>query len=196
VANDQELSSRLEATEQYFTALKCLSLARSHSIASSPLNALALTSHALSLASSALSVLSSSSASSTTTLRNIDVNASDVQSLHDLLTGELQRSRALVAILHNTSQKDTKSSSVSKPLAAQLSSYPTDGVDLENIVTYPPQLAPIPVKPLFLDVAWNYIEYPSKGQQGAGKVAEKVQDASAPTTEAKPQKKGWFGFGR
>lgn len=196
VANDQELSSRLEATKQYFTALKCLSLARSHSIASSPLNALALTSHALSLASSALPALSSSNTPSSSTPRNIDVTASDVQSLHNLLTGELQRSRALVAILNNTTRKETKSSGVSKPLAAQLSSYPTGGVDLENIVTYPPQLEPIPVKPLFLDVAWNYIEYPSKGQQAAGQVTERAPEAGASAEDAKPQKRGWFGFGR
>jgi signal recognition particle subunit SRP68 len=60
------------------------------------------------------------------------------------------------------------------------------------------------VKPLFLDTAWNYITYPGQqaggGEQpGAGaqakEEAEEAEDESA-EPEAKPQKKGWFGFGR
>lgn len=118
----------------------------------------------------------------------------DAQHLHDLLSGELHRSRALVEIF---SAKKAPAAG-SKPLMAQLSSYPQGGVDLENIVTYPPQLEPVPVKPLFLDVAWNYINYPDKTAAGAkdkGK-AQAKPGAAASEQEAKPQKRGWFGFGR
>jgi signal recognition particle subunit SRP68 len=64
-------------------------------------------------------------------------------------------------------------------------------------VTYPPKLEPIPVKPLFFDVAWNYIDYP-------GRVSLK-EAATAPKATVQPEKgqeqagqpkKGWFGFGR
>jgi len=68
---------------------------------------------------------------------------------------------------------------------------------LDNIVVYPPKVEAIPVKPLFLDVAWNYITYPStKAQpaQSAKPAASGKQAAGA--EEAKPQKRGWFGFGR
>ncbi|KAK0641531.1 hypothetical protein B0T16DRAFT_431279 [Cercophora newfieldiana] len=199
VANDQELSSRLEAIEEYFTALKCLALARSHSIAGSALNALALIKHALDEASSALPVLSAGSdADSGSSPRNIHVTKKDAQSLHALLSGELQHFRALVEIFNSDKKAGTQSSDGSKPLAAQLSNYPSSGVDLNNIVTYPPQLEPIPVKPLFLDVAWNYIEYPDKGAQAASKEADRVYEraGTAAETESKPQKRGWFGFGR
>jgi signal recognition particle subunit SRP68 len=60
------------------------------------------------------------------------------------------------------------------------------------------------VKPLFLDTAWNYIAYPGQqvgggGEQaGAGAQAEEEMEveSEAAEPEAKPQKKGWFGFGR
>jgi signal recognition particle subunit SRP68 len=50
------------------------------------------------------------------------------------------------------------------------------------------------VKPLFLDVAWNYIEYPGMqgGRvEGATKTAEEKSDG-----KGKEGRKGWFGFGR
>lgn len=83
-------------------------------------------------------------------------------------------------------------------MVEKLNDYPVKGVNLENLVTYPPKLEPIPVKPLFFDAAWNYIEYPGR------EIQEKVESKSAPepvvkgqTTEtAAQQKKGWFGFGR
>ncbi|KAK1759273.1 hypothetical protein QBC47DRAFT_371455 [Echria macrotheca] len=208
VANDQELSTRLEATSQYFTALKCLAIARSHSIAGTPLNALALINHALSETTKAQPVLSSTSApSSPSSPRNIQVTKEDINLLHTLLSGELHRSRALVEILNTNSKKQSSPSTndFPLPLAAQLSSYPAGaGVNLENIVTYPPRLETVPVKPLFLDVAWNYIGYPDKSSgkvaAAAGKVQEKQGGSSAEGAaggeEAKPQRRGWFGFGR
>lgn len=153
-------------------------------------------------ASSALPVLSAGpDTNSGSTPRNIHVTKKDAQSLHALLSGELQHSRALVEIL-NASEKApgaaTQSGDASKPLAAQLSNYPSNGVNLDNIVTYPPQLEPIPVKPLFLDVAWNYIDYPDKKPQTSSKDAERGQERAGTEAEpeAKPQKRGWFGFGR
>lgn len=78
-------------------------------------------------------------------------------------------------------------------------------MDLERIVEYPPRLEVVPVKPLFLDVAWNYIGYPDKSaaaggqqqKQGEVKGQEKqAQGGGAEQEAAKPQKRGWFGFGR
>lgn len=57
----------------------------------------------------------------------------------------------------------------------------------------------VPVKPLFLDVAWNYIGYPDKSegqQQAEVKAQEKQVQGGAEQEAAKPQKRGWFGFGR
>ena len=76
--------------------------------------------------------------------------------------------------------------------------YPADRVDLKNLVTYPPRLEPIPVKPLFFDIAWNYIEYPgrsAKMRQDQGKIAA-VDGVKGKEEEKKEVRRGWFGFGR
>ncbi|KAK4193797.1 signal recognition particle subunit SRP68 [Podospora australis] len=199
VANDQELSSRLDATSQYFTALKCLAISRSHSIAGNSVNALALVKHAQDLSKTASSVLSTQEDEDAFTPRSIQVTKRDISLLSEILAGELQRSRALVEISNSSTQPaKQKSANSSVPLSAQLSSYPVGGVDLENIVAYPPTLEPIPVKPLFLDVAWNYIEYPDKSvaSQQQQPAAAKASSGKPTEPETKQQKKGWFGFGR
>jgi len=128
---------------------------------------------------------------------NINVSPAEVQALKALLDGEVQHYRALVE-LSNLSQ--TPNSSLSKgPLIERLSEYPAEGVDLENLVTYPPKLEPVPVKPLFFDAAWNYIEYPSReiekpAAQNGVKGSSTAESKSAEQTAQ--QKKGWFGFGR
>ena len=121
-----------------------------------------------------------------------------IKSISDLLSGELQRSRALVEISDLTkSGKASGAKTAPLPLVERLSEYPTEGVDLQNIVVYPPKVDAIPVKPLFLDVAWNYINYPSKAAKPAlGAKAAASEKPSAGAEEAKPQKRGWFGFGR
>jgi signal recognition particle subunit SRP68 len=219
VANDQDLSGRLEATSQYFTALKSLAIARSHAIAGNVVNSLALTKHALNQTTAAAPSLSgpqNDDANDAFTPRNIQVLKHDLALLHETLTGEVQRGRALVEISNSTNtpaQPTTTTATAKPPLSTRLTDYPSGGVDLENIVTYPPRLEPFPVKPLFLDVAWNYITYPGKGGgeqqqpqqqpasgagQGAGEVQheEEEQAGGAAESEAKPQKRGWFGFGR
>lgn len=77
-----------------------------------------------------------------------------------------------------------------------LDHYPTSGdVDLSNLVTYPTKLEAVPVKPLFFDVAWNYIEYPGRRPQPAVQ-AQKEERPSSGGEEKQEAKKGWFGFGR
>lgn len=71
-----------------------------------------------------------------------------------------------------------------RPLVERLHQFRTS-TDLSNLVPYPPQMQPVPVKPLFLDVAWNYIDYP--------------RSTSTENVTATPEEKkgrGWFGFGR
>lgn len=77
------------------------------------------------------------------------------------------------------------------PVINNLNEYSPRNVDLSNLVNYPPKLQPVPVKPIFLDLAWNHIEYP--GRKPQTKVEEK---APAQAEEQKPAKRGWFGFGR
>lgn len=141
-------------------------------------------------------VLSGHDESKDVGLKTIEVVGTDAEFLQNLLKGELQRSRALVEIsnLHkHVGKGDSKAAP--RPLINRLGQYPSNGLDLENIVTYPPKMEPIPVKPLFLDVAWNYVQYP-QGQEAQAKARANKANANAAEPEKQPAKKGWFGFGR
>ncbi|CZT43829.1 related to signal recognition particle 68 kDa protein [Rhynchosporium secalis] len=199
VAADTDFLEEIDATYGYFAALKCLTIARSHSLVSNAKNALALLARASEKCNTAHSSLQSSMDISDSSPPNISISPSEVQFLKNLLDGELQHYRALVELnnLNDSTAKPEQQIS-RQPLVEKLSDYPLNGVDLENIVTYPPKLEPIPVKPLFFDAAWNYIEYPGRELQdtvessGAQEAAAKGQT----TEQTAQQKKGWFGFGR
>jgi signal recognition particle subunit SRP68 len=135
---------------------------------------------------------------------NIFVSPSEAQSLHDLLQSELQRHRALVEISNLSNKSQTNKTPESKlPLVERLNTFPADGVvDFTNLVTYPPKLEPIPVKPLFFDIAWNYIDYPDRKSAKEITGAPKLPAPSVEVTQKdqkqppQQQKKGWFSFGR
>jgi len=69
---------------------------------------------------------------------------------------------------------------------------------MKNLVTYPPKLQPIPVKPLFFDLAWNYIDYPGRTPAAAAVngAANSGAESKGAAGEKKETRKGWFGFGR
>lgn len=141
-------------------------------------------------------MLSSHNESKATGLKTIEVVQEDAEFLQNLLKGELQRSRALVEISNQrevAGKGDPKAAP--RPLIDRLGQYPSEGVDLEKIVTYPPKMQPIPVKPLFLDVAWNYVQYPQHHAVQA-KASGSKAGAAVTDSEQQPAKKGWFGFGR
>lgn len=121
---------------------------------------------------------------------NIEIRNSDIRFLSNLLKGELQRCRALVEIDNAKTKSQSTDTQSNIPLVQRLSEYPTAGADLENLVSYPPKIEPIPVKPLFFDVAWNYIDYPGKVPAAASNQEESKSEQET------PKKKGWFGFGR
>lgn len=128
---------------------------------------------------------------------NIDVSSESINALARLVNGELQRHRAIVHI-DNLRKAEQKNSTTDTPLIERLHEYPAGGVDFANIVEFPPKKALIPMKPIFLDVAWNYISYPGK-TPAAASTSSNVSAAAAAAEEeapAQPQKRGWFGFGR
>jgi signal recognition particle subunit SRP68 len=127
---------------------------------------------------------------------NISISPAEVTFLKDLLEGELQRYRAIVELSNLTSATSKTEQGSRLPLVERLNDYPSQGVDLGNLVTYPPKLEPIPVKPLFFDAAWNYIEYPGREIQGVANGAQVEQGTESREQTAEQKKKGWFGFGR
>ncbi len=216
VAADEAFVKELQAKRDYFRALKCLSLARSHSLLSESRNALALLSRALSLGSSSLTSLSSSTTPEDQTPPTLVVLRSTIQNLQSLLQKELTRQHALVELSAHLSPSSSSASnepSNTPYLVESLDSYPSSGkIERNKLVPYPPKLEPVPVKPIFLDVAWNYIEYPGRRREDIGgqrrqslssanRDGKKGKDDTAQGKEGaagdeKKEKKGWFGFGR
>lgn len=128
---------------------------------------------------------------------NISISPSEIQFLQDLLFGEVQRYRALVELSNlNEAARKGEESLNRTPLAERLSQYPAKEIDLQNLVQWPPKLEPIPVKPLFFDAAWNYIEYPGREVKQAPVYGTKDEKAEVSEEQPQQQKKGWFGFGR
>jgi signal recognition particle subunit SRP68 len=175
---------------------RCLTIARSHALLPHPKNALALLARATEKCKIAHAYISSQMDTSDSSPPNISISPTEVTFLKDLLDGELQHYRALVELSNLTSSKEKAEQGTRQPLVERLNDYPSQGIDLQNLVTYPPKLEPIPVKPLFFDAAWNYIEYPGREVHMVDNRAqsEKVSQSKEQTAEQK--KKGWFGFGR
>lgn len=215
VAADEELAARIEAYEQYFIALKYvhlvkpwrhdlkseqitnqkhrhLAVARSHAIIGNSANALALINRALSFSFKAVAKLPSKEASSDELPLSLDISPASVKFLEQVIDGELQRHRAIVHVDNlRKMQAQSEEYKSHAPLVEKLHEYPLGGANLDNVVQFPPSLEVMPVKPIFLDVAWNYIHYPQKEAQ-----AGKPQASPATEAEKPAQKKGWFGFGR
>lgn len=166
---------------------------------SNNVNALALLSRASEYATQSLK--SCPSESQTTQIApTLDVTKSQAQDMQTKLKYLVYRTQALVELdkFHdNASTAAAKHMGSAAPLVQRLTEYPTPGVsvDLQNLVTYPPKLEPIPVKPLFFDVAWNYIDYPGRGKQVVEQKAQSVE-VNGEQREETPKKKGWFAFGR
>lgn len=201
---DAKFVEELDAKASYFRALKCLNISYSHSLLGNHLNALALLQRAQDLASEAPSTSTTNTKTDPPTL---SIQPSSSTNLQAHISSLLQRTHALVDLrnLEQTSASAAaKQSAQSAPLVQNLNSYPPPGtqVDLKNLVTYPPKIEPVPVKPLFLDLAWNYIEYPGRKAEVVTKGEPKpvVNGVDEKAQQQPPQqqekKRGWFGFGR
>lgn len=177
---------------------RSLTIARSHALLSNPKNALALLALASQKSTSAQSYLSSQmDTSNSVSPPNISVSPTETDSLTSLLEGEVTRYRALVELSNLTETADKKAGNVQVPLIERLNDY--GSVEVQNLVTYPPKIEPVPVKPLFFDAAWNYIDYPGREVRTVvekEEIAEGGSEKVAGQSQQGGQKKGWFGFGR
>ncbi|KAI9375709.1 hypothetical protein BJX61DRAFT_94245 [Aspergillus egyptiacus] len=192
VAADSDFVQELEAKRSYFRALRCLAIGRSHAITGKSQNALALFSKALSLASSASGPIQSSLELDGPP--RLDVSPSQFQALGSELRALATKYQGLVTLESIAAQEQSKSTT-QRPLIERLHEYSGDSLDLNNLVPYPPQIRPIPVKPLFLDVAWNYIDYPRE-EKAAVSSGASTQAQESVAEENKGGRRGWFSFGR
>lgn len=194
VIADVAFLQELDAKRAYFRALKCVAIGRSHAVNGHITNALGLFARAQELAQHSVS------SSSTSNVPRLDVSAAQHEALTFYLMAMTLRYRALADLqIHMAaSQQASQSKQYVPPLLErlQLNQY-DDRVDLTNIVNYPPKLQPIPMKPLFFDLAWDYIQYPGRAQEAEIKAATPIAaPVKTEKAEETPKKRGWFGFGR
>ncbi|KAF1823570.1 uncharacterized protein K489DRAFT_317544 [Dissoconium aciculare CBS 342.82] len=196
---DTKFVEELDSKAAYFRALKCVNISYSYSLVDSHVNALALLKRAQDLLTEHSSIPQGThSMDSPPTL---DVLPSTTELVKARVDSLVARMHAIVE-LHNHEQTSAKAASKSQiadaPLSARLDQYPAPGVqvDLNNLVAYPPKLEPVPVKPIFLDVAFNYIEYPGRAAAQVVKAARPSEDSASEESAQPAPKKGWFGFGR
>jgi signal recognition particle subunit SRP68 len=122
-----------------------------------------------------------------------EVTSTQLNALSQYVQGLVSQYRGLVELENISAAQKADKSCWKAPIIERLDEY-DDDLDLTKLVTYPPKLQPIPVKPLFFDLAWNYIEYPGRTPEA---VNSDTVDGAAPKKAAeKETKKGWFGFGR
>ena len=201
VVADTAFVKELDAKRNYFRALKCLAIGRSHASNDHITNALALYARAADLSEQALVTNAGQTGVSGASTPRLDVSTAQVSSLTSQLAKLVIRYRALADLKALSTTSQSTSNIYKSPLVERLhlNQY-DDDVDLSNLVNYPPTLQPVPVKPLFFDLAWNYIDYP--GRKSVPTVAANGTAAAAPpeveekNEEQKPAKRGWFGFGR
>lgn len=192
VAMDRPFAAELKAKKDYFRALKCLAISKSHSLLEQRANALALLAKALTLIQNALPVFQKLPLPEKVEgVKGLNITVQEVDALKDKLTNELTRAQALAEIEKLTSSSKTSTTS-SIPLVDRLETYPEGEIDTKNLVKIPPTVEPIPVKPIFFDIAWNYINYP-----GQEKAAPENREDQQETKGEEGKKKGFFGlFGR
>lgn len=202
-SRDEGFLAELASQRAYFQGLRTLNIGYSHAVTGRPANALALFARSAELLGTASPAQGKAVSDAPPTL---DVTSETYEAARSYVQALVTQYRGLVALHSSFNSSSDNYNSASDPLVAKLDSYPPPGatVDLNNLVTYPPRLMPVPVKPIFLDLAWNYIDYPGvqREQSAAGvaeSVVEKVQDVVMEGVEEgkkEVKRRGWFGFGR
>ncbi|KAH6629608.1 hypothetical protein C7974DRAFT_189805 [Boeremia exigua] len=210
-ARDASFTAELAAQRAYFSALKCVNLARAHALLANPTAALALCSRALALAPAITT--DADADTDADAAPSLAVSAQQAATLKTTLTHLTAHYRGVVALGQLTAATPASAKSApTAPVVERLNAFPPPaaaGADaaLQNLVTWPPALRAVPVKPLFLDVAWNYVGYPgrqtqtqveeTRGGAGEGDGGEKEGEKEEKEKEERPKvKKGWFSFGR
>ena len=159
---------------------------------------MALFSRAQVLSAEAVELIKGPQRGQSSTAPKLEVSKDQLTSLNIYLKNLVLQYRGLAELQRLSSKQDPdsqKARSTAPPIAMNLDHYPEYDVDLANLVNYPPKIEPIPVKPLFFDLAWNYIDYPGRAPNLSNGV-EADQTVGSKAEEKKETKRGWFGFGR
>ncbi|BFZ62019.1 signal recognition particle subunit srp68 [Saitoella coloradoensis] len=175
VAADQDFCAELEAKLSYFKAQRASFLARSWAVQDEYKNALALFLRALAYARRASGPLSVSVEAD-----YVSVTAADVNNLVSKLVSEVSRTRALLTMNLLTAPTEATEPNA---LIYALNEYPDLSVplDLGRLVELPPKFQAVPVKPVFFDIAYNYIGYETAQGLEDEPLAAQHKDEGVPT---------------
>ena len=201
VVKDESFTSELAGQRSYFRALRCLAIGRSHAMNGKTTEALALYHRAHAVVKEAQSTLSNQP--STDTAPKLSISPASLSAAIEHLSRLELHTHALADLKHHmqpSPQTTNQTPAFKRPLieTLHLNQY-HENVDLTNLVNYPAKLQPIPVKPLFFDIAYNYIQYPGHGKQSPATING---DGSRPGTPSQdgtaekpaPAKRGLFGL--
>ncbi|KAF3904943.1 hypothetical protein ABW20_dc0109879 [Dactylellina cionopaga] len=200
VAADEEFGNELDLKRQYYSALKCSAIAASHANIGNRLNSLALYHRASESITAAVSLASKISTSANDPF---SIPSDRLTILSTELKANVQRYHALAEMdrLAQQSVALTQKLAFKRPLIENLGAYPENGVDFANLIDFPPKVKAVPVKPIFFDIAWNYIEYPGTEKEvaavtSAPSASEPMEVDNVQREDSAQQKRGWFGWGR
>lgn len=127
----------------------------------------------------------------------LDVSTAQLKQLDTHLRRLVVQYRGLLELQRLSATDKLKMSGGREPrisIIRSLDEYPSDDINLTQMIVYPPKLEPIPVKPLFFDLAWNYIDYAGRTPIIANGTAGEKSSETTPE-QKKETKRGWFGFG-
>uniref|UniRef100_A0A060T2R0 Signal recognition particle subunit SRP68 n=1 Tax=Blastobotrys adeninivorans TaxID=409370 RepID=A0A060T2R0_BLAAD len=180
LANDEELSSTLETTDAYFNARRTLTVASAYALSGKQVEALALYSLAgqrLSQCPQKVSVELTGDVISQTKVNELDA---EVQRA-------ISRARGLA---HLSQTQQAQKGTAKEPVLNSLTSYPEGSAEevLSNLVdtrSVEDRVKPAPAKPVFFDIAFNYIDYDQADKSSVLSADTKTETESPKQSEKK-----------
>eukprot|EP00053_Salpingoeca_punica_P019672 m.200713 g.200713 ORF g.200713 m.200713 type:complete len:616 (-) comp17697_c0_seq3:6002-7849(-) len=157
VKDNEPLSKQYAATALYGKTLRCFYLAESFRLSSKFREALALYDRSMEHAQMALTQLRS--------LQGVKEQVDDLDKLLFRIKGQKISLHAahILAESEDKESKDGQTGAAAKPLSERLNTYSADPALTApdaKLVVMPPEFQTIPCKPLFFDLANNYLEFP------------------------------------
>ncbi|CAG8514462.1 7591_t:CDS:10 [Ambispora gerdemannii] len=189
VQDNLALSQEIEAKTWYHKASRAFYVGNAYAITNQYVEAIALYERAREYNAQAKSLLAQNSPDAEDVLI---ITQDDVTQLENLLRGHKCKVHAEWHLAHggvNNEDDETvgviqklsdlgvdDKMEIEPPLIKRLYEYPTNiSMNNPHLIDFPPEFTPIPAKPLFFDIASNYIDYPSTLPERAGRKTQSGQ---------------------
>ena len=194
VASDESFWREIEAKTAYFRSLRCLAIARCYSQLSRSLEALGLVLRAQNYVSTCTKQAHGRPISIDSGPPGPDIAEAKIRQLQQTLLEMSKTLRGKVALQDTHFIKSSASGDTEQAFIRHLDVFPARDIDLDKLINLYPRLQPIPVKPIFLDLAYNYLQYPGQAETSSNTML--TSETLAQQQESMENKKSWFGFRR